>query len=176
MGQTNNNNAVFSFAPILGVPFEVDWATLAQAAILIAPLSAGSGNASMFCLCNGATGSLGLYSLDSTNGQNRQYISLDASGIINMQLNNGAASFQISTAGVLTMNGPSGLNININSATGALKILGTQVVAARITGWAAATNVKAKTTFDTSTVTLPILAAHVGQMIDDLMTHGLIGT
>jgi hypothetical protein len=52
---------------------------------------------------------------------------------------------------------------------------GTQVVGGRVTGWAAATNTKSRATFDTTTVTLPQLAARVGQLIDDLTTHGLIG-
>lgn len=53
---------------------------------------------------------------------------------------------------------------------------GTQVVNTRKTGWAAATNTKLRTTFDTTTVTLPNLAARVGALIDDLISHGLIGT
>lgn len=55
-------------------------------------------------------------------------------------------------------------------------INGTKVIGSRITGWAAATNTKSKATFDTTTVTLPQLASRVGQLIDDLMTHGVIGT
>ncbi len=45
----------------------------------------------------------------------------------------------------------------------------------RPTGWAAATNTKTRTTFDTTTVTLPVLAAHVGALLDDLLAEGLIG-
>jgi hypothetical protein len=52
---------------------------------------------------------------------------------------------------------------------------GTQVLGARVTGWTAATNTKSKATFDTTTVTLPNLAARVGQIIDDLIAHGIIG-
>lgn len=64
-----------------------------------------------------------------------------------------------------------------NLASGkVLKVNSTQVVTSRQTGWTAATNTKTRTTFDTTTVTLPILAAHVGALIDDLITHGLIGT
>jgi hypothetical protein len=51
----------------------------------------------------------------------------------------------------------------------------TPVVSARKLGWAAATNTKLKTTFDTTAVTLPQLAARVGALIDDLLAHGLIG-
>lgn len=45
-----------------------------------------------------------------------------------------------------------------------------------VTGWAAATNTKLRTTFDTTTVTLPNLAARVGALIDDLLSYGLIHT
>lgn len=51
----------------------------------------------------------------------------------------------------------------------------TQILTTRQTGWAAATNTKARTTFDTTSVTLPNLAARVGALIDDLIAHGLIG-
>lgn len=61
------------------------------------------------------------------------------------------------------------------NATTAYQKSGTQVVGARVTGWTAATNTKSKATFDTTTVTLPNLAARVGQIIDDLIAHGLIG-
>jgi hypothetical protein len=65
----------------------------------------------------------------------------------------------------------------LNLASGvALQVNGAQVVAARVTGWAAATNSKSRATFDTTTVTTAQLAARLGQLIDDLMTHGLIGT
>lgn len=50
-----------------------------------------------------------------------------------------------------------------------------QVVGARRTGWAAATGTATRTTFVTSSVTLPQLAERVKALIDDLMTHGLIG-
>lgn len=56
-----------------------------------------------------------------------------------------------------------------------LQINGTQVVGARITGWAAATGTAARTTFDTASVTLPDLAERVKALIDDLSAHGLIG-
>lgn len=51
-----------------------------------------------------------------------------------------------------------------------------QVLGARITGWAAATGTKTRTTFDTATVTLPQLAERVAALIDDARTHGFIGT
>jgi hypothetical protein len=55
------------------------------------------------------------------------------------------------------------------------RIAGTQVVAARRTGWAAATGTATRTTFATGSVTTAQLAERVKALIDDLTTHGLIG-
>lgn len=52
----------------------------------------------------------------------------------------------------------------------------TKVVESRKTGWGAPTGAATRTTFDTATVTLPQLAERVKALIDDLTTHGLIGT
>lgn len=52
----------------------------------------------------------------------------------------------------------------------------TKVIGERITGWAAATGTATRTTFATGSVTLPQLAERVKALIDDLMTHGMIGT
>lgn len=65
-----------------------------------------------------------------------------------------------------------GLNLGSGKV---LSVNGTQVVGPRVTGWTAATNTKSKATFDTTSVTLPNLAARVGQLIDDLIAHGIIG-
>ena len=61
----------------------------------------------------------------------------------------------------------SGVNYQIN---------GTQVVTSRRTGWAAASGTATRSTFDTATVTTAQLAERVKALIDDLTTHGLIGT
>lgn len=53
---------------------------------------------------------------------------------------------------------------------------GLKVVGARVTHWTAATGTATRTTFVTSTVTLPQLAERVKAAIDDLIAHGLIGT
>lgn len=50
-----------------------------------------------------------------------------------------------------------------------------QVIAARRTGWAAATGTATRTTFATGSVTLAQLAERVKALLDDLTTHGLIG-
>lgn len=63
--------------------------------------------------------------------------------------------------------------------SGVYKVEANQVVKARITGWALATGTPTRTTFATSTVTLPQLAERVKALIDDLHAtagHGLIGT
>jgi len=52
---------------------------------------------------------------------------------------------------------------------------GNQVVSGRKTGWTAATGTATKTTFDTTTVTTEQLAERVKALIDDLISHGLIG-
>lgn len=53
---------------------------------------------------------------------------------------------------------------------------GNQVLQGRITGWAAATGTPTRTSFATGSVTTAALAQAVKALIDDLMTHGLIGT
>jgi hypothetical protein len=63
---------------------------------------------------------------------------------------------------------------DVNS-TGVYRVSGTQVVRARVTGWAAATGTATRTTFATGTVTTAQLAERVKALIDDLTTHGLIG-
>lgn len=59
-----------------------------------------------------------------------------------------------------------------------LKANGNQVVSVRKTGWALATGTATRSTFDTTSITLPQLAEHVKALIDDLHStagHGLIG-
>ena len=64
-----------------------------------------------------------------------------------------------------------------NLASGkTLRVNSTQVVSSRKTGWAAATGTATRTTFATGTVTTAQLAERVKALIDDLISHGLIGT
>lgn len=63
-------------------------------------------------------------------------------------------------------------------SAGAIQINSQQVIGARKTGWATATGTATRTTFDTSSVTLPQLAERVKALIDDLHAtagHGVIG-
>lgn len=68
--------------------------------------------------------------------------------------------------------------VNIDDATsgGGYAVADTKVVGARVTGWGAATGTPTRTTFATTTVTTEQLAERVKALIDDLITHGLIGT
>ena len=50
-----------------------------------------------------------------------------------------------------------------------------QVLGERKTGWTAATNTTSRATFDTTTVTTAQLAQRVKALIDDLISHGIIG-
>jgi hypothetical protein len=50
-----------------------------------------------------------------------------------------------------------------------------QVVGSRKTGWAAATGTATRATFDAATVTTAQLAERVKALLDDLISHGLIG-
>lgn len=83
-------------------------------------------------------------------------------------LNYGGNGFQ----GTLKVSG----NIDMVSAVGAYKCDGVQVLQTRKTGWSAATGTKTRTTFATSTVTTTQLAERVAALIDDLTSHGLIGS
>lgn len=74
------------------------------------------------------------------------------------------------TSGDATFAGNVALMINKTLSVNAL-----QVLAARRTGWTAATGTPTRTTFDTATVTLPQLAERVKAVLDDLIAHGLIG-
>ena len=56
------------------------------------------------------------------------------------------------------------------------KVNNVAVVGATKTGWTAATGTATRTTFVTSTVTTEQLAQRVKALLDDLISHGLIGT
>jgi len=65
--------------------------------------------------------------------------------------------------------------MRITGTTLRLGSSGTQVLTTRQTGWAAATGTATRTAFATSTVTTEQLAQRVKALIDDLISHGLIG-
>ena len=66
-------------------------------------------------------------------------------------------------------------NAYANALAVGYKIGGLKVVGGRKIGWAAPTGTATRTTFATSTVTLPQLAERLKALIDDLTAHGLIG-
>lgn len=70
------------------------------------------------------------------------------------------------------------LNLTNQAGSGftGLQFVGTQVLTTRRTGWTAPTGTATRTSFATGSVTLPALAEAVKALIDDLTTHGLIGT
>jgi hypothetical protein len=98
-----------------------------------------------------------------------QYIGLQNSNGVKMRYDSGNDRFEV-VKGALAR-----FSVD-TSATPVIKLSGVQVVQERITGWAAASNTKSRATFDTSTVTTAQLAQRVGQLIDDLISHGMIGT
>lgn len=70
---------------------------------------------------------------------------------------------------------PAAIDGTTIDATTAYQVAGTQVLGARKTGWAAATGTATRTTFDTTTVTTAQLAERVKALLDDLISHGVIG-
>jgi len=71
--------------------------------------------------------------------------------------------------------------LNLATAAAEYRIAGLKAVAARVTGWAAPTGIRTRTTFDPATVTLVQLAERVAALLEDLGAgavagkHGLIG-
>jgi hypothetical protein len=112
---------------------------------------------------------LGAYTSSAIRIGDDQYIGLRANNAVKMRFDTGSSEFEVVNGGTERFS----VSLGVAPAIGLNDV---QVVQERITGWAAATNTKARTTFDTTTVTLPNLAARVGALIDDLITHGLIGT
>lgn len=82
-----------------------------------------------------------------------------------VRINNTTGTEQFSVAG----------NAELTQSGNTFKINGNPVVGARKTGWAAASGTATRTAFDTSTVTASQLAERVKALIDDLVSHGLIG-
>ena len=56
------------------------------------------------------------------------------------------------------------------------KVNDVAVVGVRKTGWAASTGTATRTAFDTATATQMVVAQRLKALIDDLISHGLIGT
>ncbi len=91
----------------------------------------------------------------------------------------------LSGTGILTTAGAVNATGTVGSVSGggasalagtSLSFSATKVVGVRATGWTAMTGTPLKTTFATSTVTLPQLAGLFMALQADLIAHGLIGT
>lgn len=111
---------------------------------------------------------------------------LGASGVITIGTPSADNTVIIPTAGNTNLwIGASGLiklvdnagtpNIDINHGNGTLKINGTQVLQARITGWGGWSGTAQRTGLATSTATLEQVAQTLKALLDDLFTHGIIG-
>ena len=98
-----------------------------------------------------------------------------------------AGSYNYFEAGVTTAVDVRGVNLRIfnsggtqkfrvNNTNGSIYVQSTKVVETRKTGWGAPTGTATRSTFATSTVTLSALAERVHALIDDLTSHGLIGS
>jgi hypothetical protein len=123
------------------------------------------------------SGSTGL----SAGGQIRVYGSTHATKPNFVELTNGnTVRMTVTNSGNVGINTTSPahlLDVSGDSNTsGVFRVGGTQVVTSRRTGWTAPTGTATRTTFATSTVTTAQLAERVKALIDDLTTHGLIGS
>lgn len=90
---------------------------------------------------------------------------------------NGAFATRLAVAAGVTIGSPTNGDMGLGTLNldNPLYKDGLQVISDRRTGWAAATGTATRTTFATGTVTLPLLAERVKALIDDLISHGLIG-
>jgi len=89
-----------------------------------------------------------------------------------------ASTFQFAGRTRITSSADGVLNLTNQAISGftGLQFNATQVLTTRRTGWTAPTGTATRTSFATGSVTLPALAEAVKALIDDLTTHGLIGT
>lgn len=84
-----------------------------------------------------------------------------------LTVNGGPSTF---SGGAVTITGG-----NLNLTGRVVSIDGSQVLGPRKTGWFAATGAASRATFDTATVTTEQLAYRVKTIIDDLISHGILG-
>ena len=96
-------------------------------------------------------------------------IAFDTAGNHKIKYNGGTDSLEISDSGTER------ISFRLN-ATPSIEFSNTQVITTRRTGWAAASGTATRTTFATGSVTTAQLAERVKALIDDLTTHGLIGS
>ena len=104
--------------------------------------------------------------MTSPAGTREPVLRLTINSLGDVQINNTIGTERLSVTG----------NIQVTEATNGFHVGANQVLGSRKTGWAAPTGTATRTTFVTSTVTTEQLAERVKALIDDLTTHGLIGT
>lgn len=102
-------------------------------------------------------------------------VRFDDSGTFTIQSQSNANIISGGGTGLTTHVTVSAGAVNLAAGT-ALQVGGTQVVAARRTGWTAPSGTASRATFATSSVTLEQLAQRVKALVDDLTAHGLIGS
>jgi hypothetical protein len=113
---------------------------------------------------NDMPGRLAFFTTPAGSSSASERVRIDSSG--NVLIGNTTGTERLSVTGKIQL-----------TATGNSYMVGTNnVVGSRKTGWAAATGTATRTTFATSTVTTADLAQRVKALIDDLISHGLIGT
>ena len=151
----------------------------------------GNSNALMFVKGNGSSDTdvvsfspsyfsnygagVNVVSLNTTAGSNAPML-----GVGNWSSSSPASTFRVGVqhTGIYGQEYGAGSTL-VHSFTltiGGLYFDATKVVTYRQTGWTGASGTPTRTTFATGSVTLPQLAERVKALIDDLITHGLIGT
>lgn len=116
------------------------------------------------------------------DGQAGQYIRVAADpGSVEKFQSADGSWFQLATPTSLTGSTTISAGTSITAGTTvnagtAYQVSGTQVVGTRITGWGVPTGSTSRGAFNTATVTTADLAARVASLINDLKTHGLLGT
>lgn len=123
------------------------------------------GNNADYCAFVGAI-------VDATDGSEDAYVAFNFM-VAGTPTNIGALGAGLVIGTSVTGSFPGHGSVNIKTE---YRVEGNKVLGARITGWGAPTGTPTRTTFDTTTVTLPQLAERVKALIDDLMTHGMIQT
>jgi hypothetical protein len=121
-----------------------------------------------------AGGNLNVAGLATFGGA--QQVLITQSGGLNFVQGNGGA-LVLDAVGPVQVGWSNATGINLNVATTFQANVGFYTTApiAKRTGWGAATGTATRSTFLTSSVTLPVLAEHVKALIDDLIAYGLIG-
>lgn len=101
-----------------------------------------------------------------------QKISFDATDTYALKLNSGVLQYTKNSTVLLGVS-DSDNSLNIS---GPFKILGAQVLTYRRTGWTSPTGTASRAGYATSTATTTQIAETLKALIDDLATHGLIGS